>query len=170
MQASVGHRVDDPVESALVEGTARVVAVKGDVAWLEPEQTTSCGTCHSAAACGVKSGHGRLTMRRFELANDAGLKVGERVVVGIHERTLLRATIIAYGLPLVFMLAAGITANATIGTDAAAAIAAVCGLGVGLLIAILRANRLSSRGELSPRYLGRAFGPGPGADCNTDCG
>ena len=79
---------------AMVEGIAHVVAVDGAVAWLVPEQTTSCGGCASASACGAKgigTTASRLEARRFQLVNDIGLRVGERVVVGIRENALLKA-------------------------------------------------------------------------------
>ena len=74
-----------------VEGIARVVRVEGRVAWLEPEQTTSCGHCASSSSCGAK-GIGtvgaRLEARRFPMDNDDALRVGERIVVGVNKFTV----------------------------------------------------------------------------------
>ncbi|HNH35894.1 MAG TPA: SoxR reducing system RseC family protein, partial [Rhodocyclaceae bacterium] len=93
-----------------VEGIARVVRVDGGMAWLEPEQTTSCGHCASSSSCGAK-GIGtvgaRLEARRFPLDNDDALRVGERIVVGVDDRSLLKAAALAYGLPLAAALLAG---------------------------------------------------------------
>ena len=69
----------DAVQSGLVEGVARVVALDGHVAWLEPEQTTSCGGCASSGLCGAKgigTTASRLEMRRFPLTNEPGLALG----------------------------------------------------------------------------------------------
>ncbi|MDA8231646.1 MAG: SoxR reducing system RseC family protein [Magnetospirillum sp.] len=141
----------------MIEGFARVVAEEGGVVWLEPEQTASCGTCMSASACGHNADHGRrLAARRFPLANDHDLAVGERVVIGIAEGELLRASATAYGLPLVTMLGAGITAQFLGAGDGIAAAATLGGLAGGLLLARLRANRLSRQGALTPRFLRRA--------------
>lgn len=161
---------DVPSGRGLVEGTARVVSVDGDTAWLEPEQTTSCGTCVSAKACGAKSGHsaGWLVARRFAVDNDYGLEVGDRVVIGISDQTLLRASMTAYGLPLLSLFAAGFVAKSMGGGDAVCAAAAIGGLLFGMVAARLRARRLSERGELAPRFLRRApaIVPPDGA-CNT---
>lgn len=158
-----------------VEGIARVVRVEGDEAWLEPEQTTSCGHCASSASCGVSSreeaGIGtvssRLQARRFFLDNPGGLSgfhEGERVVVGVSERALLNAALTAYGLPLLFALTAGSVTQASYGDDLTTMFGMVCGLLFGLIAARINARRLAARGDLAPRFLRRAR---PDETCGT---
>lgn len=145
--------------SELIEGTARVVRVEGNVVWLEPEQGASCGSCASAQACGSK-GMGslaqRLEMRRFPLENEAGLVRGERVVVGVQETALVNAALLAYGVPLATMLAVAATAQWIATTQALVPLAAAAGLAAGLGIAHVGARRFDARGGLSPRLLRRA--------------
>lgn len=152
-----------------VEGIARVVAVDSATAWLEPEQTSSCGSCASAASCGAGASVGgvgtaanRIAARRFSLDNADGLHVGERVVVGVAERALIRAALTAYGLPLATALTAGGIAESAWGSDLATLAAMAAGLVGGMLLARLVAHRLSVRGELAPHYLRRAR---PGETC-----
>ena len=144
---------------ALVEGYAYVVAIEGETAWLEPEQTTSCGGCASASACGAK-GIGtladRLEARRFSLPNRDGLRVGERVVVGVSEKALVKASLTAYAIPLGAMLFSGAMAQWAAGSDLVTMLAMFGGLALGLLGARLNAGRLNAHGELSPHYLRRA--------------
>lgn len=148
-----------------VEGIARVVRVEGRVAWLEPEQTTSCGHCASSSSCGAK-GIGtvgaRLEARRFPLDNDDALRVGERIVVGVDDRSLLKAAALAYGLPLAAALLAGGIADGVWADDPVSMAAAAGGLAVGLLAARIGARRLAAGGGLAPRYLRRAT---PGETC-----
>lgn len=148
-----------------VEGIARVVGIEGDVAWLEPEQTTSCGSCASAAACGSVANHGatgigtvasRIEARRFAIDNPADLRVGERVVVGVEDRALIKATLIAYGLPLLTAFTAAGFAESTWGSDLATMASMVAGLFAGLLLARIGARHLGARGELAPHFLRRA--------------
>lgn len=149
----------DPVQSSLVEGIARVVAIDGRVAWLEPEQTTSCGGCASSGLCGAKgigTTASRLEMRRFPLTNEPGLIIGERVVVGVDERALLKASGTAYALPLVVMLGAGLVAQWFAGSDAITMATMVIALGVGLAGARWGALSLGARGQLAPRFIRRA--------------
>ena len=162
--------------AATVEGIARVVKLEDGVAWFEPEQTTSCGHCASSAACGASSaatgsGNGigsiarRIELRRFPLDAAAGLRIGDRVVVGVSERALLKASATAYAIPLMVALAAGSIAQAAFGDDLATMIAMAAGLLLGLLAARMAASMLGARGELTPRYLRRAA---PGETCHTN--
>jgi len=143
----------------LIEGFAQVVAVEGQTAWLVPEQTSSCGGCASASACGSK-GIGtlssRLEARRFQLDNDANLRVGERVVVGIRENALVRASITAYFIPLATLLLSGALAQWIAGNDFITMAAMISGLVFGLWLARVRAEQMMLKGELAPRFLRRA--------------
>lgn len=151
----------------MTEGIAQVVAVEGNMAWLIPESGSSCGGCSSAAACGSK-GIGtiasRLEARRFQLINDAGLRIGERVVVGISEHAVLRASVTAYVIPLATLLGAGALAQSVAGSDAITMAAMLAGLVLGLWLARVRAGRLMARGDLAPRFLRRAS---MGETCNS---
>jgi len=151
----------------MTEGIAQVVAVEGNMAWLIPESGSSCGGCSSAAACGSK-GIGtiasRLEARRFQLVNDAGLRIGERVVVGISEHAVLRASVTAYVIPLATLLSAGALAQSVAGSDAVTMAAMLAGLVFGLWLARLRAARMMARGDLAPRFLRRAS---MGETCNS---
>jgi len=152
----------------MVEGIAQVVEVDGKLAWLVPEQTTSCGGCASASACGAKgigTTASRLELRRFQLVNDAGLRVGERVVVGIRENALLRASITAYVIPLATLLATGALAQWAAGSDVVTMAAMFAGLALGLGFSRLGADRLLLRGDLAPRFLRRASA---GEACNLE--
>jgi sigma-E factor negative regulatory protein RseC len=164
-----------PDSSHTVEGIARVVRVDGGTAWFEPEQTTSCGHCASSAACGAGSaatgsGSGigsiarRIEFRRFALDNANDLHVGDRVVVGVDDRSLIKASLTAYAIPLVTALTAGGMTQGAYGDDLLTMAAMVTGLFGGLLIARIVARTLTRRGELSPRYLRRAT---PGETCHT---
>lgn len=149
-----------------VHGIARVVRLDGERAWLEPEQTNSCGHCASAGACGAK-GMGtlasRLEQRRFPVDNVTALHVGERVVVVVDDRALLKGALTAYGLPLASALLTGGLAQWLFGGDLPAMAGMVAGLGAGLGLARLAARRLKDAGALEPRVLRRA---GPTESCH----
>lgn len=156
----------DAGDRSIVEGTARVVSVENGEVWLEPEQTKSCGHCHASKACGVEPGSRRLVARRFSLPDENGLRAGDRVVIGVDNRTLVRAAVTAYCLPLLTMLVAGVSTQKLGGGDGEALTATLAGLAIGLLLVRWRAHRLTQRGELTPHFIRRAFGPGPGGDCH----
>ncbi|MEN9985366.1 MAG: hypothetical protein RI925_868 [Pseudomonadota bacterium] len=158
-----------------VEGIARVVRIDGNQLWLEPEQTTSCGHCSSSASCGsgareaagIGTVTSRLQARRFMIDRPGGATPffeGERLVVGVSERALLKAALTAYGVPLLFALVAGSLAQGMYGDNLTSLFGMAGGLAAGLLAARLHARRLAARGELSPRFLRRAL---PGETCGT---
>ncbi len=144
----------------LVEGIARVVAVEGAVAWLEPEVTTSCSGCNASSACGSPGGMGTLTdrvkVRRFPLDNDQGFVVGERVVIGVQERALIKASMTAYAVPLVSMLLAASMTQWAMGRDAVTLGASLMGLALGFVVARFIADRLRTKGSTTLRFLRRA--------------
>ncbi len=151
----------------LVEGIAQVVEVEGSMAWLVPEQGSSCGSCASASACGSKGASttaSRLENRRFRIGNEANLAVGERVVFGIRNNVLMKASITAYVIPLATLLLAGALAQWKFGSDTITMAAMVAGLVIGLGISRVEARRLQTRGDLAPLFLRRAR---PGETCSS---
>lgn len=153
---------------AVNEGIAHVVAVEGNMVWLEPEQTGSCGGCAASGSCGAK-GIGtvanRLEARRFQMENPANLAVGERVVVGIRENALIKASLTAYAIPLATLLLSGALAQWKFGSDLATMAAMVGGLILGLGFSRLGAGRLMMRGDLAPQFIRRAR---PGETCDNN--
>ena len=157
----------------LIEGTARVVRIEGATAWLEPEQTTACHGCAAAASCGGDAGDSggfgsvasRLAGRRFALDNPGGLRVGERIVVGVNHGALIKAALTAYALPLATTLSAGALAEWAAAGDLVAMASMAAGLGLGILAARIGARRLADRGELDPRFLRRADAGPVAASC-----
>lgn len=84
------------------------------------------------------------------------MRVGDRVVVGIAENTLVKASLTAYAAPLVIALIIGSVAQAIAGSDLVTMAAMAGGLLLGLGLARILAHRLSVRGQLAPQYLRRA--------------
>jgi sigma-E factor negative regulatory protein RseC len=167
MHNSAGDRTDFSAPS-LIEGFAHVVALEGNLALLEPEQTGTCGGCASSSACGAK-GIGtmasRLEFRRFKIENEESLVVGERVVIGVRENSLIKAAITAYVIPLFTLLLAGALAQWRFSSDVVTMAAMVFGLVLGLGFSRLGAGYLLSQGDLAPRFLRRAR---MGETCDTN--
>lgn len=139
----------------LVEGFARVVAVEPGVAWLEPEPAAACGGCAARSGCGtayIRPGKGE---RRFAVADDFHARVGDRVVVGIDQAVLTRASAVAYLIPVGLVVALAVLASMLGASDAGTAAAAVVGLVAGVWLARRRADRMATAGELTPVVLRR---------------
>jgi sigma-E factor negative regulatory protein RseC len=135
-----------------------VVAVNAGQVWLEPEQTSSCGGCVSAAACGGK-GIGtlanRLEARRFLVADPIGLRVGDRVLVTFGDQTLIKAASVTYAIPLVVSLGLAAAAQAFMEMDGFTLAAALVGLGLGFGLMRVIGARMAAQGMLAPRILRR---------------
>ena len=70
----------------MIETQATVTALEGDYALVEASQG-GCGRCHEQGGCGGNNAsqlfcHGP---RHFRVLNPLGVKVGEKVVVGVPE-------------------------------------------------------------------------------------
>lgn len=121
------------------ETPARVIRLENDDAWVVSEAPTSCGAC-GGNGCG-SSVFARLWHPKepeYRVANPIGAVAGEEVVVGLPEGVLLRAALMAYGLPLVLVLGGAGAGQAIYGEPGAMA-GGLCGL---LLAALaLRFNR-----------------------------
>jgi len=152
-------------DQSLLEGFARVVAIEGNLARLEPEQGTTCGGCASAAMCGDK-GIGtlanRLELRRFALPNDFSLAVGDRVVLGVQRQSFIAASALAYVLPLAISLLCAVLAQWQAGSDGLTLLAALAGLVGGFVVVRLAMQWFSPSNEAEFRVLRKA---GPDDQC-----
>lgn len=144
----------------LTEGFARVVAADATTVWLEPEMSSGCGSCASAKGCASLSWMklGPADAKRFALPNSFHGRIGDRIVVGIQQGSLVRGSLLAYGLPLLLGLGSGIFAQARGAGDEICLIAIIAGLAVGLGLAKFIAGRLTARGDFRPVFLRRSFG------------
>lgn len=143
----------------LVEAEARVVAIEGQVAWLQPEHRSGCGACASASLCGAATlaraagggRAGRLAARCVPVAADR-LAVGDRIVVGLRDDALARAALTAYALPLAVMLGAALLAEMAGAGESMTAVAMAGGLAAGLALA----RWAGARAAEGPRVLRHA--------------
>lgn len=112
----------------MLEQSARVVEASGDGVWVEAVEPSGCGTC-GGQGCSSRRIAELLQRRprRFRVDSGFPLVVGERVVVGIEDGSVLRAALRSYGLPLLLMLGGALLAQALWPGD----ISALAGLLVG---------------------------------------
>ena len=114
------------------ETLARVVRTEGDLAWVEVQAPASCGAC-GGRGCGSATVFGQLFSARpvaYPVDNTIAARPGETVVVALDEGVLLRATLRAYGLPLLLVLL-GAAAGMALGGEPAAIAGAAIGLALG---------------------------------------
>ncbi len=134
---------------------AVVRAVDADGVHVEVAQG-GCGRCHEKGGCGGQ----HLTQafcsgpRRYYVANDIGVQVGDQVTVEVAAGSLRRGANLAYGMPLLGLIGGALTGKALAG-DAGA----IIGGGLGLVLAYWLLARKSRNSpvdrQTQPRIVAR---------------
>ncbi|WP_288373165.1 SoxR reducing system RseC family protein, partial [uncultured Marinobacter sp.] len=115
----------------MITETGKVVALKGDRAWVQTIRTSACQSCSARSGCGQRAlasvSGGRAN--QILVANTVDARVGDEVVIGVDEQSVLTASLAVYGLPLVLMVLGSIGAYRWLGaTDLVAITGALAGL------------------------------------------
>ncbi|MBI4987420.1 MAG: SoxR reducing system RseC family protein [Rhodocyclales bacterium] len=123
----------------MMDQEAIVARVDGDHAYVEVGGAGSgCGRCHEAGGCqsSILGQLFRRKPRQFRIANPIGAAPGDRVIVRVASGAALRAALLIYALPVLFLLLGAFAGTALGGggdNDYAAALGALLGLTVGIL-------------------------------------
>ncbi|MBI2778833.1 MAG: SoxR reducing system RseC family protein [Gammaproteobacteria bacterium] len=90
----------------MIEESARVVAVEGDVAWVETRRNSVCGSCAANKGCGTTALAKVVGVKysRLRVLNAIAAKAGDEVVIGIEENALVRGSLAMYAIPVVLLL------------------------------------------------------------------
>lgn len=121
----------------MIEENGIVISVDGDLAEVETQRQGSCGSCSANGACGTSLVARYLGRKPLHLhaRNRAGAAPGDRVVVGVPEDGLVMASLAAYLVPVLGLMAGGMAGAGffpAVG-EAASTIGGFAGLGLGLL-------------------------------------
>ena len=111
------------------------------VTFCRPEACAACGACE-----GGKKEHSVWVQGEG--------RVGDIAVVEMPDRVVARASAMAYGLPLLCLLAGLILGSiVTGGKDAGTAVGALAGLGAGMLLLKITEKHRTNRAEWTPRVV-----------------
>lgn len=146
--------------STWVEEHGVVVAVDGEWATVRVERRSTCGSCAARSGCGNGVLADVLGRRALELriATVAGLKPGDRVVLGLRDQALVSGAVTMYLFPLAGLIGGGLAPSLLLPgiAEVWVVVSAVLGFGAGL-VAVRR--WLSVReGGLRPVLLHREPG------------
>ncbi len=127
-----------------MQQTGKVLEVADGYALVQFQRTKACGNCN---AC-MSLGDGMAAVR---IRNTLDARPGDQVHIQLHANSFLKATAIAYGVPLLGLLV-GVILGALISD-----IAAICmGLGFAALAFVLLKlleKKFSRMQELKPRMI-----------------
>jgi sigma-E factor negative regulatory protein RseC len=142
----------------MIEEQARVLAVGNGLALVETSSRSACGSCSSSSGCGTSRVAELFGERanRLQVSDAIGLAVGDRVVIGIADGTLIRASLLAYLWPLVALALAAYIAQSTGASEGFSALVGILGLCVGLWITGRVTGGEAGRSRYRPVLLRRA--------------
>lgn len=144
----------------MVEESARVVRLEGEVVWVEAIRQSACGQCSAQKGCG-HSLLAKLGQKRIEVSvqrNGYDLSVNDDVIIGVPDNLVLHSSLLLYGLPLLFMmLVAAMADQAGMGEGPMALVALTAMLGGFWLVS--RYSRRYQAGSLQPLVLRKLSGP-----------
>lgn len=104
----------------MIEERGRVVALEADVAWVETQRQSTCGSCAAKKGCGTTL----LTqimgarMQRMRVINTMAANIGDEVVIGLAEDAFLRGSLAVYAVPVAALFLGALAGVAWVGVDA----------------------------------------------------
>lgn len=135
--------------------SARVIRRDGNRVVLELQRGSACGHCEMSQGCGTGA-LGRLLGKRLRplvIETDQDYRPGDEVELALPEASLVRASLLVYGFPLLGMLLGGLLASAIGASDWLVAVAVFAGFLAGFVCAAFSTSRLEQRG-MAPHIRG----------------
>lgn len=131
-----------------------MVAVEDGYAWIQTARQSACSHCQAGTSCGtsvLSRWFGR-RQPRIRVPNALDLAVGQRAVIGIDDQVLVKASLIAYLMPLLGMIGFALLAVQWGLAEGAVALMSLGGLAAGLWL-MARLGRGGRHGAYQVRLL-----------------
>ena len=125
-------------QDSMIEQVAHVHAIDQNSVWLDTIRLSTCNSCSMKSGCGQRLMNQATDCKRsrieLPLPQDMALNVGDEVVLGIPQKAFIKASLLTFAMPLMIMLAFASLAQWGALSEPAAVVAALLGLGLGLLL------------------------------------
>lgn len=95
----------------MIEEEAVVSRLDNSQIWIKRLHSGGCSGCLQQSTCGTSAVSKLLPKREFAVANDTGLKVGDKVIVAVDDSQLLLSSFLLYLLSLLIMLVTVVSSN-----------------------------------------------------------
>ena len=137
--------------------TEQGIVIKTDAgaAWVKTVKSGACAGCTARGACHSGSGGGAMEVKAI---NEAGAKVGDRIVLSFETASLLKATFLLYVFPILLLIA-----GALIGQETApyfnynpSGFSAILGFSffiAAVVIIKFKANQMAKKNEYTPKIV-----------------
>ncbi len=91
----------------MITENATVIEIKNNQTWIETHRKSACGQCSANKGCGTSAlskvmGKKLSTMKAI---NKVNAEVGDEVLVGLNESSLLKGAFMTYMSPLLYLFA-----------------------------------------------------------------
>lgn len=138
----------------MLEETGVVTKAEDGFVWVETQTRSSCSHC-STTQCttSVVSKLFGIKNNLLKLENTHDARPGQRVVIGIPDGLLVRASFWAYLLPLFGMIGGVMLALANDMNDGGQALLAAAGLAAGLMLVKTMTQKASVQQKFTPELL-----------------
>ncbi|MCG8672261.1 MAG: SoxR reducing system RseC family protein [Pseudomonadales bacterium] len=139
----------------MIEETGRVVAVEEGSVWVESIRQTACQSCSARQGCGQSAlaKLGQQHKNHVRAINAFNLNVGDNVVIGVPEDVVMKGTLVAYMMPLIFMLVASVAADSVDAGDLWVTLSGLIGLAIGFALVRLHFLRIRKDKRYQPVVL-----------------
>ena len=143
------------------QAVGRVIAIQTASspfsAEVEVSSTITCARCASGRGCGAALLGASSKNRRIAARIGSGINVqeGDEVRMELGSRRLLRASWLVYGTPLTAALIASAAAHFAGLRDPYTAVAALVGVGLGMVIARSRLRKTACLQQFTPTIVAR---------------
>ncbi|MCK4866240.1 MAG: SoxR reducing system RseC family protein [Gammaproteobacteria bacterium] len=89
----------------MITENATVVSIENNQTWIETQRKSACGQCSANKGCGtsVLSKVIGNKLSKMKAINKINAQVGDEVIVGLNESSLLKGAFVIYMLPLLFL-------------------------------------------------------------------
>jgi sigma-E factor negative regulatory protein RseC len=145
----------------MLEESGKVVSIEDGGLWVETIQQSTCGSCRAKKGCGQqllsKIGTHSANIKAVLDKNDNNsYSVGDVVVIGIPENTIVMSSLLIYCLPLLLMIVfSGIAHTYIDSNETHTIIVGLCGLLVGGLFVRCWGRAVQHNADYQPIVLDR---------------
>jgi sigma-E factor negative regulatory protein RseC len=101
----------------MIEESAVVVKVVDHQVWVATESNSACGACQQKSSCSTNVLGSLLDRRAVPVDSRIRLIAGDKVLVGIDEGLLIRASLLLYVVPLMALFAGAGLAETMVAID-----------------------------------------------------
>ena len=129
----------------MIEETGRVLSIEDGFADVETIRTSSCTSCRARHGCG----HHAIA----QVSSSNRMRMGQSVVVGIPEDTLLQASVWMYLIPLLGLIGGAVLPSVLGGESGIAVIFSIIGFAGGLLLARNKSKQEINNLDYYPKIL-----------------